>query len=82
MPNIPMKPGCCERLEFEYTRHGTQSLIASFDVATGRIALASVGATRTEADFTESVRSGDPIRDKLRCKCHCQLGLSGWLKKE
>jgi hypothetical protein len=55
MPNIPMKPGCCERVEFEYTRHGTQSLIASFDVATGRIALASVGATRTEADFAEHV---------------------------
>ncbi|WP_198288354.1 transposase [Chamaesiphon minutus] len=55
MPNIPMKPGQCERVEFEYTRHGTQSLIASFDVATGRIALASVGATRTEADFAEHV---------------------------
>jgi hypothetical protein len=40
----------CET-EFEYKRNGTQSLIASFNVATGEIAHATVGATRTEADL-------------------------------
>ncbi|MCU0566147.1 MAG: transposase [Oculatellaceae cyanobacterium Prado106] len=47
----PMRPGKRERREFEYIRHGTQTLIASFDVATGQIALASVGESRTEADY-------------------------------
>jgi DDE superfamily endonuclease len=75
MPNIPMKPGCCERVEFEYTRHGTQSLIASFDVATGRIALASVGATRTEADFAESVRSGSPTMQLTQAAEHVTRSL-------
>lgn len=51
MPNLPMKPGRPEKAEFEYIRHGTQSLIASFNVSTGRIDHATVGDTRTEADL-------------------------------
>jgi DDE superfamily endonuclease len=49
-PPLPMKPGHVERQEFEYRRHGTQTLIASFDVATGRVQ-ATVGERRTEQDF-------------------------------
>ncbi len=49
-PNLPMIPGKVERQEFEYRRHGTQTLIASFDVATGRVQ-GIVGDRRTEADF-------------------------------
>jgi transposase len=51
MPDVPMKPGRCVKHEFEYIRHGTQTLIASFNVATGVIALATVEDTRTEQDF-------------------------------
>jgi hypothetical protein len=28
-PGLPMKPGKVERCEFEYRRHGTQTLIAA-----------------------------------------------------
>lgn len=49
-PSLPMKPGIVERREFEYVRHGTQTLIAAFDVATGKVQ-GAVGATRTEADL-------------------------------
>jgi transposase len=49
-PTLPLKPGKVERQEFEYRRHGTQTLIASFDVATGRVH-GTVGDRRTEADF-------------------------------
>jgi hypothetical protein len=49
--DLPMRPGKVERIEFEYIRHGTQSLIASFDVATGQIVEASCGDSRTEEDF-------------------------------
>lgn len=51
MPDIDMKPGHCVRVEFEYQRHGTQTLIASLNVATGRIDQATVGDTRTEQDL-------------------------------
>lgn len=57
MPNLDMKPGRCEKVEFEYIRHGTQSLIASLNVATGQIDQASVGDTRTEADLDAHLRA-------------------------
>ena len=49
-PSLPMKPGQVERREFEYKRHGTQTLIAAFDVATGTLQ-GTVGESRTEEDF-------------------------------
>ena len=55
MPDIAMKPGRCVKHEFEYIRHGTQTLIASFNVATGTIAIATVEDTRTEKDFETHV---------------------------
>jgi transposase len=50
-PPRPMRPGLVERAEFEYIRHGTQTLIANFEVATGQVIAPSVGPTRTEEDF-------------------------------
>lgn len=50
-PTLPMKPGLVERPEYEYIRHGTQCLIANFNVATGEIIAPSISATRTEEDF-------------------------------
>lgn len=47
---IAMKQGVPSRQEFEYIRHGTQTLIAGFDVATGEV-FGKVGNTRTEKDF-------------------------------
>lgn len=49
-PTLPLKPGRVERREFEYVRHGTRTLIASFNVATAEV-LADIGETRTEEDF-------------------------------
>jgi hypothetical protein len=50
-PTRPIKPGLVERVEFEDIRHGTQTLIANFEVATGQVRAPSVGPTRTEEDF-------------------------------
>ena len=50
-----MQPGCVERVEFEYIRHGTQALIANFEVATGHVIAPSVGPTRTEEDFVAHI---------------------------
>jgi hypothetical protein len=51
----PGRPGLVERVEFEYVRHGTLSLIANFDVATGKVVSPSIGPTRTEADFVAHI---------------------------
>jgi hypothetical protein len=55
-PTKPPKPGFKERREFEYVRHGTQTLIASFEVATGKVLTPSIGDTRTEIDFLEHIK--------------------------
>lgn len=47
---LPMTSGRIERREFAYIRHGTRTLMAGFDVATGKVA-AQLGQTRTAADF-------------------------------
>ena len=51
----PVRPGLVERIEFEYIRHGTLSLIANFDVVTGKVVSPSIGPTRTEADFVAHI---------------------------
>jgi len=55
-PTLPMQPGRPARREFEYIRHGTLSLIANFNVATGQVLAPSLGPTRTEADFAAHIR--------------------------
>jgi hypothetical protein len=55
-PGLPLAPGQVERQEFEYVRHGTQTLMINFDVATGQVVSPSCGQTRTEADFVDHIR--------------------------
>lgn len=54
-PTLPMQPGRVARQEQEYIRHGTQCLMANFEIATGKVLAPSVGATRTEADFAAHI---------------------------
>ena len=54
-PTLPMGPSRVERREFEYIRHGTQTLMANFDVAQGKIVAPTLGPTRTEADFVDHI---------------------------
>lgn len=50
-------PGQCAKMEFEYIRHGTTSLIGFFDVATGRMEMPYLNPTRTEEDFVAAVKA-------------------------
>ncbi len=54
-PTKPLRPGCPERREHEYIRHGTLSLLANLNVATGEVLAPSLGPTRTEADFAAHI---------------------------
>ena len=46
----PARPGRLARREFEYIRHGTQALIAAFEITTGEV-LGQCGPTRTGDDL-------------------------------
>ena len=61
---LPGKPG---KYEHEYIRHGTVSLLASFEIQTGE-AIFSSGATRTGADliaFMDEVAERYKDRSKI-----------------
>jgi putative transposase len=69
-----MRPGKRERREFEYIRHGTQTLIASFDVAQGQVVAATIGDTRTELDYlshVEHLMASDPDAVKWHLVMDC-----------
>jgi len=70
-PGLPMKPGKVERREYEYKRHGTQALIAAFDVVSGQVQ-GVVGDTRTEEDhvkFLENLFDSSCAKTKWRVVC-------------
>jgi transposase len=54
-PDRPMTYRHCQRIEFEYTRHGTLTLIGNFEVTTGEMIACTLGVTRTEADFASHI---------------------------
>lgn len=55
-PTKPMMPGKPALVEHEYKRHGTQTLIANLEIATGNCIAPSIGKRRTEADFAAHIR--------------------------
>ncbi len=54
-PALPMRPKQVERIEFEYIRHGTQTLLANWHIAKGQLINPTIGATRTEEDFKNHI---------------------------
>ena len=54
-PTDTVKPGKIEFQEFEYIRHGTLSLIASWNVALGGIYHSTIAPTRKEDDFKRHI---------------------------
>jgi transposase len=74
----PMIPGKPTRIEFEYERHGTLTLIGNFQVTTGELLAPTIGPTRTETDFAshiEQTMAVDPnaswvfVADNLNIHC-------------
>jgi len=52
----PMTSAHVERQDNSYQRHGTQCLIANFNVATGEILSPTIQETRTEEDFEKHIQ--------------------------
>ena len=77
-PSLPLIRKKCERIEFEYTRHGTVTLIGNFQVTTGELIAPTLSPTRTEVDFashieqtiaTDSGASWVFVMDNLNLHC-------------
>jgi transposase len=86
---LPMRPGAVEAREFEYERHGTQCLIANFEIATGKIRCPTLQPTRTEADFAAHIAqtvAADPqgrwifVTDQLNT--HLSASLVEWVAQQ
>jgi transposase len=56
-PDKPVAVGQVARMEYEYIRHGTTTLIAFMDIATGEIIYPYLNKTRTEEDFVTAVEN-------------------------
>ena len=52
--DLPMTSGKPQAIEFEYERHGTQTLIAGLNVSTGKV-MGTCGETRTEEDLKDFI---------------------------
>ncbi len=63
-PDLPLQVGSPERHEVEYTRHGTQCLIANWDVVEGKCVQSTIGDTRTENDFQKHIQQTVEAYDK------------------
>jgi transposase len=77
-PSKAMIAGKCQRIEFEYIRHGTLCLIGNLVVTTGELLRPTISPTRTEADFASHIEqtvAADPggswvfIVDNLNIHC-------------
>lgn len=74
LPSLPMRPGKVECREFEYIRHGTQTLIANFDVVTGQVVMPTIDNQRTEVDFLANCQrliASDPTASKWHLIMDC-----------
>ena len=85
-PTKLMIAGKPARIEFEYERHGTLTLIGNFQVTTGELIAPTLGPTRTEADFASHIEqtvATDPsaswifVVDNLNIHCSETSGESG-----
>ena len=87
-PDKTARPGADAKHEFEYTRHGTTTLIGNLDVVSGQMFSETIGATRTEEDYVFHIQrtvATDPdvswviIVDNLNI--HLSAGLVEWVAK-
>jgi hypothetical protein len=65
-PDLPLQVGQPTRHEVEYTRHGTQCLIANWDVVKGGCINPTVSDTRTEEDFVKHIQQTIEAQPEVR----------------
>jgi transposase len=87
-PVLPMRPGQAERRTHDYYRHGTTSLFAALEVATGRIIGRCQGRHRQQefVRFLEQIEQAVPAELEIHLvldnyATHKTPKVAAWLKK-
>jgi hypothetical protein len=87
-PNKPLRSGDIEKYEHEYIRHGTQTLIASLDVLTGKVE-GILSDSRGNIDFLNFIKNrvltdskGEWIFVIDQLNTHKSIQLVEWVAKE
>jgi len=75
-PLLPMRPGQAERRTHDYVRHGTTSLFAALDVATGRV----IGECHRRHRSREFLRFLDTIDDSVSADLDIHLILDNYAR--
>lgn len=86
----PVSKGGHQRVEYEYTRHGTTTLIAAVNVENGRLINTHLGPTRTEIDYLDFIKQTVfdlPQMDKIviladQLNTHVSESLVRWIAEE
>ena len=73
-PSLPMRPGQPERRTHDYTRHGTTSLFAALDVATGKV----IGELHRRHRSTEFRKFLERIDDQVPAELEVHLILDNY----
>ena len=73
-PLLPMRPGQVERRTHDYTRHGTTSLFAALDIATGRV----IGKCYPRHRAVEFRRFLDEIEDQVPAEVDVHLVMDNY----
>jgi hypothetical protein len=71
-PMLPMRPGQPARRSHDYTRHGTTSLFAALDIATGKI-IGKCYSRHRAAEFRKFLDEIEVPRQTRRSSRHGQL---------
>ena len=86
----PVSKGGHQRVEYEYTRHGTTTLIVAVNVENGRLINTHLGPTRTEIDYLDFIKQTVfdlPQMDKIviladQLNTHVSESLVRWIAEE
>jgi transposase len=73
-PILPMRPGQAERRTHDYYRHGTTSLFAALDIATGKV----IGRCQTQHRHQEFLRFLDQIEREVPAELDIHLVLDNY----
>lgn len=87
-PDKPPKPGQDRRREANYRRHGTTTLIGSWDVVQGQMIETRLGKTRKERDFLKHIQATVALDSAAKWRfildnlnVHCSASLVKWVAK-
>ena len=86
----PKSKGAYRRIEYEYTRHGTTTLMAANNVENGRLIHHKLGPTRDEQDYLDFVKATVnelPEMDRIiilsdQLNTHMSESLVRWIAQE